>query len=230
MKKCILIFGAYGALGRGLINSFLKEDYDRLYAFDFGADEKGIKDSKIVNIIIDDLTKEENVKKAFSNVKGDKDTLFFLYSTVGGYGGGKPLWETEIAEWEKMFDMNIKANYLIAKNFAVLVKNSAGGSICFTSAYVGIKAERNKAAYGASKGALIHLVDTLSMEGQDIRMTVNAIAPYIIDTPANRKWMQNDNYESWTKPEEIGNLAHMLFKNYNFITGNVITLKGRFQK
>ena len=68
------------------------------------------------------------------------------------------------------------------------------------------------------------------MEGQDIRMTVNAIAPYIIDTPANRKWMQNDNYESWTKPEEIGNLAHMLFKNYNFITGNVITLKGRFQK
>lgn len=228
LNKEVLIFGAYGALGRGLVNSFRKKDYDKIYLFDLQAEENGITDSKVVNINVEDLTKEENVNAAFDKVKSNQKTLFFLYSTVGGFSGGKPLWETDVEDWQKMFDMNVKSNYLIAKQFASIVKDSAGGSICFTAAYVGLKAENNKAGYGASKAALIHLVHSLSLEGKDIKLTVNAIAPYIIDTPANRKWMKNDNYDGWTKPEEIGNLAHALFMNYNFVTGNILTLTSRF--
>jgi len=229
MRKAVLIFGAYGALGRGLVQSFLEKDYEKLYLFDFGAEEKGLKNSKIVNFNVDDLSKEQNVKAAFSKIKPDKNTLYFLYSTVGGFNGGKTTWETESTDWEKMFDMNIKSNFFIAKYFSNLVKDSAGGSICFTAAYVGLKAEKNKAAYGAAKGALIHLVHTLSLEGKEIKLSVNAIAPYIIDTPANRGWLKDENYDTWTKPSEIGELAHSLFMNFNFITGNIITLTHRFQ-
>jgi hypothetical protein len=71
-------------------------------------------------------------------------------------------------------------------------------------------------------------VETLSSEGNSINLSVNAIAPFIIDTPVNREWMKNGNYSSWMKPEEIGELIHSLFQQYNFISGNIIELKKRF--
>ena len=73
-----------------------------------------------------------------------------------------------------------------------------------------------------------YLVETLSYEGNSINLSVNAIAPFIIDTPANREWMKDAKYSSWMKPEEIGELIHSLFKHYNFISGNIIELKKRF--
>ncbi len=54
------------------------------------------------------------------------------------------------------------------------------------------------------------------------------LRPYIIDTPANRGWMKDADFENWMKPEEIGELVHSLFNNYNFVTGNIIRLKNRF--
>ena len=65
-------------------------------------------------------------------------------------------------------------------------------------------------------------------EGKEIKLSVNAIAPFIIDTPANRDWTKDRDYQSWMKPEEIGELIHLIFSNYNFINGNIIELKERF--
>jgi NAD(P)-dependent dehydrogenase (short-subunit alcohol dehydrogenase family) len=124
--------------------------------------------------------------------------------------------------------MNLKTNFLIAKHFSSLVKKSYGGSICFTSAYTGNNPEELKFSYGAAKSALNYLVKTLSLEGNNINLSVNAIAPFIIDTPANREWMKNANYSSWMKPDEIAELIHSLFQNYNFISGNIIELVKRF--
>jgi hypothetical protein len=40
--------------------------------------------------------------------------------------------------------------------------------------------------------------------------------------------MKNANYSSWMKPEEIAELVHSLFVHYNFVSGNIIELKKRF--
>ena len=70
----------------------------------------------------------------------------------------------------------------------------------------------------------------MALEGEKINLSINAIAPFIIDTPANRGWMKNANYERWMKPEEIGELINSLFDNFNFISGNILELKSRFAK
>jgi NAD(P)-dependent dehydrogenase (short-subunit alcohol dehydrogenase family) len=127
-----------------------------------------------------------------------------------------------------MMQMNLNTSYQIAKHFSLLVKNSHSGSICLTAAYTGLFPEEGKAAYGTSKAALVHFVKTLAKEGKDINLSANAIAPYIIDTPANRAWMKEANYDSWMKPGEIAELIHLLFSNYYFVTGNIIQLKHRF--
>lgn len=226
MQKELLIFGSNGALGSGVTKVLTKKDYDKIYLFDFHPEEKAT--DKVKSIKIDDLTDEANVIRAFSDIKSSKKKAYFLFSAVGGFAGGNKVWETDTAEWHEMINKNLITSFNTAKHFAKLVEDSHSGSICFTSAFVGINAETGKAAYGASKGALIHLVKTLAKEGQEIKLTANAIAPYIIDTPANREWIQNADYENWTKPSEIGELVHGIFSSYNILSGNLLKLKGRF--
>ena len=227
MTKELLIFGANGALGKGITKVLLKKDFDQVYLFASKFDKNDLPNAQ--KILIKDLSVEANVIDAFKSIKSGKDKMLFLYSTIGGYFGGKTIWETEDAEWENILKINLKTSFLIAKYFAKFVAESYGGGICFTAAETGIHAESNKAAYGVSKSALIHLVKTLALEGVKIKLSVNAIAPYIIDTPSNREWMKDDDYSGWIKPEEIGELAFSLFNNFNFITGNILELKNRFE-
>jgi NAD(P)-dependent dehydrogenase (short-subunit alcohol dehydrogenase family) len=229
MTKELLIFGAGGALGRGMTSVMVKKDYDKIYLFDFHNSEKKFADLSIKNIRVKDLSIEENTAEAFSHLTAGKDKLFFLFSTIGGYIGGKSIIELDLEEWERMFRMNLTSNFLIAKYFSRLVKGSAGGSICFTSAAAALHPEANRAAYSASKSALINLVETLAQEGKSIKLSANAVAPFIIDTPANREWLKDKEFVKAVKPEEIGELAHSLFTYYNFVSGNVITLEIRFE-
>jgi NAD(P)-dependent dehydrogenase (short-subunit alcohol dehydrogenase family) len=227
MDKKLIIFGANGALGKGVTKSLLSKEYDEFYLFDFKIDET-LSDARVKQFIVKDLSIEKNVMASMFDVKTNEKTKLFLYSTIGGYYGGTSVWETEEIDFDRMINMNLKTNYFIAKHFSLLVKKSFGGSICFTSAFTGKHPEELKFAYGSSKAALNYLVKTLSSEGNRINLSVNAIAPFIIDTPANREWMKNANYSSWMKPEEIGNLIHSLFQHYNFLSGNIIELKERF--
>lgn len=229
MKKEIMIFGANGALGRGVTSVMLKKNYDKIYLIDFDF-EKEDKNTgkKVIKINSQDLAVEKNVADIFSKISLSKSTLFFLYCTIGGYAGGKTIKETDEAGWDRMMNMNLKANFFIAKYFSALVEKSAGGSICFTAAETGVNAEAGKGAYGTSKSGLIHLVKTLALEGHSFKLSANAIAPYIIDTPANRGWMKDGDYSKWTKPEEIGELAYSIFENFWFFSGNILRLPSRF--
>lgn len=228
MNKELLIFGASGHLGKGITQSLITKDYDRIYLFDFNISKSVLNTDKITTIDISDLSVEDNVISAFKTVKPDKNKTFFLYSTIGGYFGGKNTWETDLDDWTKMMNMNLNSSFLIAKHFSKIVKESSAGSICFTAALTGLNEESGKSAYGVSKAALIHLVKTIALEGKEINLTANAVAPFIIDTPSNREWMKAGNFDSWIKPEEVGELVHSLFQNFNFITGNIIKLTNRF--
>jgi NAD(P)-dependent dehydrogenase (short-subunit alcohol dehydrogenase family) len=227
MDKKLIIFGANGALGKGVTKVLLKKDYDEIYLFNSKISDS-YSDHKIKQFTVKDLSIEKNVIASLFEVKTTDKTKLFLFSTIGGFYGGTSVWETEEVDFDRMINMNLKTNFFIAKHFSNLVKQSYGGSICLTSAFTGNHPEELKFSYGAAKSALNYLVKTLALEGNSINLSVNAIAPFILDTEANREWMKNTNYASWMKPEEIGELVQSLFDNYNFITGNIIELKNRF--
>ncbi|QQS37991.1 MAG: SDR family oxidoreductase [Ignavibacteriales bacterium] len=228
MTRELLIFGAGGYLGKGITSSLLSKNYDKIYLFDFDISKIKTEKENVVLIDTSDLSEEDNVMNVLSKVSPGKDKILFLYSTIGGFSGGRKIWDAEIADYQKMMTINLQTSFLIAKHFSKLVKDSLAGSICFTAALTGLKEEVGKGVYGVSKAALIHLVKTLALEGKEINLSVNALAPYIIDTPANRDWMKEADYSSWIKPEEVGELVHDLFTRFNFVTGNVIKLTNRF--
>lgn len=227
MDKKLIIFGANGALGKGVTKTLISKDFSEIYLFDFKFDETS-SDARIKQFVNKDLSIENNVIASMFEIKTNEKTQLFLYSTVGGYYGGTTIWETEEIDLDRMMNMNLKSNFFIAKHFSSLVKKSYSGSICFTSAYTGNNPEELKFSYGAAKSTLNYLVKTLTLEGNKINLSVNAIAPFIIDTPANKEWMKNADTSKWVKPEEIGELVYSLFKNHNFVSGNIIELKNRF--
>lgn len=227
MNKSLLIFGADGALGKGITKVLQNKNYDEIILFD-SKYQNDFTDERIKKISIKDLSKEENVITAFNYLNENKETVFYLASTVGGYFGGKDISDTDEKDFDRMFNINLKANYFLLKHFFKLVKNSNSGSACFISALTSFKPDSQKFAYGASKSALNYMIKVASAEGTKIKLSVNAIAPLIIDTPTNRDWAKEDEYKNWVKPEEIGGLIHSLFENYNFISGNIIEIINRF--
>jgi NAD(P)-dependent dehydrogenase (short-subunit alcohol dehydrogenase family) len=219
MNKELIIFGADGNLGREITDVLLKKDYNNFHLI---GRKKNNTSGNSYFIQADDLTKEENIKKVFSKITPSKDKLFFLFSTIGGYTGGKNLWEIEQNDLEHMFRLNVEISFLIAKHFSLLVKESAGGSICFTSALTSLSADIKKSAYGASKSALNYLVQTLAAEGKSVNLSVNAIAPFILDTAENREWVKDSTL--LIRLEEIGELIHNIFNSFRILSGNIIRL------
>ncbi|HEX2983798.1 MAG TPA: SDR family NAD(P)-dependent oxidoreductase [Ignavibacteriales bacterium] len=224
MKKTLIIIGASGALGKGISKVLVGKDYDACYLVDshIAPELKDISGYKFIES--GDLSIEDNVQKVFNRFPPDREGLFFCYSTVGGYAAGKPVRETDYSEWNKMFKLNADISFLIGKYFSKLTASSGGGSIIFTASGAGLEPQENKAAYGASKAALIHFVKTLAAEGRKHNMSANAVAPYILDTPENRSWVSDE--KQLTKIEHIAETARFIFSNYKSFTGNIISMKG----
>jgi NAD(P)-dependent dehydrogenase (short-subunit alcohol dehydrogenase family) len=230
MKKSIVVFGAYGALGSGVIRTLLKKDYEKYFLFDFDAEQQKTTDNRVININSGDLSIDKNVEEVFRKIDAGDDSEIFLFSTIGGYMGGKEIYETAPDDLERMLNINLRANFNIARHFVKKFGGRNAGGICFTSAYSSFTPEKGKSAYGLSKIALNYLIETLAIECEEKSISVNGIAPYIIDTPDNRKWMKDYDFEKMQKPEEIGALVDYIFSAGNYISGNIISLKIRFRR
>ncbi|MEK6552234.1 MAG: SDR family oxidoreductase [Bacteroidota bacterium] len=132
--------------------------------------------------------------------------------------------DTQYVDFLKMLNINLCTAFLISKYFYKLTQNSNGASICFTSAQSSLYPEENRAAYNISKHALNFLVKTLSLEGKKINLSANAVAPYIIDSEANREWIEDKTQLVTTS--EICKIAESFFQNYKTVTGNIVELPG----
>lgn len=80
-------------------------------------------------------------------------------------------------------------------------------------------------AYAASKAAVLNFSQSLASELAPDGITVNAIAPSIIDTPANREAMPDDDTGNWLLPEEIAAVVAFLAGDAaRIVTGSVLAL------
>lgn len=226
-KKILLIFGSEGGLGRGITESLSKDEYDEIYLYDMGFSGEH-SDKRIVPTVIKDLSKRQNTTGLFDGISADRDTQLFLISTIGGYAGGVNLEEFGEDDTDKMLSMNFKSAVNLMQEFIGLARKASNSSVILTSAMTSLQGKAGVTVYGASKAALNYLVQSLAEEGKRYRMSVNAIAPYILDTPANRQWVPKEEFDSLIKPEEVGEFIGSFFKSSHFISGNIIQLYHRF--
>jgi NAD(P)-dependent dehydrogenase (short-subunit alcohol dehydrogenase family) len=148
--------------------------------------------------------------------------LDVLVNTIGGYAGGKPLWETDQKTLQLMFNLNVNSGYALARATVPAMLKQGSGAIVNIAAKAAFDHPAGLAAYAASKSAALALFDCLAQDlknalknalkkdgtGQGVR--VNSVLPSIIDTEANRRAMPDADFSKWPKPEEIARVILFL--------------------
>ncbi len=174
------------------------------------------------------LTTEEGAASAVRQAVDAHGRLDVLVNIVGGYAGGPTVPETDLATWRGQFELNATTAFLMARAAVPVMQERGWGRIVNVSSRVARTAPAGLSAYAVSKAAVIALTEVLANETREHGITVNAILPSVIDTPANRRDMAGADFDRWVKPEEIGNVIRFLVSEESgIISGAAIPVYGR---
>jgi 3-oxoacyl-[acyl-carrier protein] reductase len=230
--KIVLITGSTGELGTVVIRRFQEEGARLVLTY---RKEKGIekypetiqREHKNVLLVQTDLTREDDVINLFNSVHQRFNGLHIVCNIAGGFIPDKALTEVSLDEWNGGMALNLTSCFLSCREALKLMKNNTYGRIINISARSGIYPEPNKGAYGVSKAGVAFLTKILSKETQRTGITVNALAPSIILTEANKEWGDPAEMKHWVKPEELAEIIVFLCKNKaQTINGMVIEVFG----
>lgn len=95
----------------------------------------------------------------------------------------KPFLETEEADWDFLFDVNVKSMYLMTRAVLPQMLAAGGGSIVCTSSISAVYATPNEVLYDATKGAVHMFARAIAVEFRDKGIRCNAVCPGFIQTP-----------------------------------------------
>ncbi len=95
----------------------------------------------------------------------------------------KPFLETEEADWDFLFDVNVKSMYLMTRAVLPQMLADGGGSIVCTSSISAVYATPNEVLYDATKGAVHMFARAIAVEFRDRGIRCNAVCPGFIQTP-----------------------------------------------
>lgn len=100
----------------------------------------------------------------------------------GAIGGWAPLHQSTLADWERMFDVNVSSMYLLCRELSKVMVERGWGRIVNFASYVADRGRPNLSAYTASKHAVLGLTRAIAADLAPHGVTCNAIAPGFFDT------------------------------------------------
>ncbi len=187
------------------------------------------------------LRGHERVKLAVTGSLADETAVEQLYQAItplwasihiaGGFAAAA-LRETSLATLRQQLDMNVVSCALCCRAAVNAMTGGAGkgGRIVNVAARAALewRSGTGMVAYTASKAAVAALTVALGEEVARDGILVNAVAPSIMDTPANRRAMPKADYALWPKVEEVAATILFLASPENRVTrGAVVPVYGK---
>ncbi len=242
--KVALISGASGAIGSQTVKSFLKEGY--FVVAQYNSNKQGIKnlESEISELgfsdyffaVQADLSTETGVFSLVQKVKNNFKHIDVLVNNAG-VDLYKLASETNVEEWDNLFNINLKSQFLLTKEFLGGMVERKCGNIIFVSSVLGVHGGSMESCYSASKSALIGFAKALSKEVGVSGIRVNCVCPGVIDTPMNSRFSEEEMQDLIDRtslarlgtPKDVANLIIFLAsERASFITGQAILVDGGF--
>jgi len=231
----VVVTGGTGALGRAVIGALRASNAichvpnllaAELDGFSYASDP-GVHITRDV-----DVAAEAAVKQFYQSLP----PLWASIHLAGGFAMS-PIGETSAKDFVAQFRMNALSCFLCSAAAIAAFRarttpgpdGAEGGRIVNVSARPALEPRlgAGMVAYTASKSAVAALTHALAQETVDEQIWVNAVAPSILDTPANRAAMPDANFSRWVAPADIAELIVFLASPANRVTrGAVIPVYG----
>ena len=175
-----------------------------------------------------DLTNAESLGKLVEQTLAKFGRIDVLVNTVGGYRGGKPVHEADVADWDFLFDINVRTTLLCCRAVIPQMLKQRSGKIVNVASRAGLSGSAGYAAYSASKSAVIRLTESLADELKASNINVNCIMPGTIDTPQNRAAMPDSDFSKWVAPAAIAEVIAFLASDASrAINGAAVPVYGK---
>ena len=154
--------------------------------------------------------------------------LDVLVHTVGAWRGGKPVHDTDLADWDFLFNVNLRTTLLCCRAVVPQMLKQGRGRIITVASRDGLAGAAGYAAYSASKSAVLRLNESLADELKVSNINVNCVLPSTIDTPQNRAALPNADFSKWVEPAAIADVILFLASDASrAITGAAIPVFGK---
>jgi len=138
-----------------------------------------------------DVSDEDAVAAAVAEVRATVGEVTVL-ANAAGYFARHDVPELSVQEWRRFMDVNAMGPFLTCREVLPAMIGAGSGSIVNVVSTAGVRGGRQRAAYCASKGALLQLTRSLAVDHGRQGIRVNAVCPGLIDTPM-ADWIRHDD-------------------------------------
>ena len=226
----IVVTGAFGTLGAAVARA-AAADGARLALLDFApAPADGLVADCGPGVVVlggVDLTDPASAVRGLEAAAAGLGGIDALLNIAGGFA-----WETldggEATTWDRLYRMNVSTAANACRAALPHLRASAAGRIVNVGANGALRSGAGMGAYAASKAGVHRLTESLAEELKGDRITVNAVLPSIIDTPANRADMPKSDPALWVSPAELAAVILFLASGAaSAVTGALVPVTGR---
>jgi len=180
------------------------------------------------------------VQAVTSDVQTAFGRLDILVSGAAPHDPGGTVIETLLTEWQMVVDINLTGAFLLSKAALPYMIEGGGGSIIFIASQLGRVGSAGRAAYCATKGALIQLAKVIAIDHAAQNVRCNALSPGAVETQrtlrrynsfevANERLGVKHLTGRLGKPEELAQAAVFLASDAaSFVTGSDLLVDGGY--
>ena len=230
MPRVALITGGSGALGQAIVHRFLREGDTVCVPWIVESERARLEGSLDATtggrVMLErcDVSDDAAMTRLAAAVVEKHRRLDVLVTGVGGFAGGS-LVETDRATWDKMLALNLTTAFTAARAVVPHMLTAGNGRVVLIASRAVVPPAGGFIGYTVAKVGVIGLMQALSQEVKGRGVTVNAVAPSTMDTPANRAAMPNVDPKTWVPVTAVADaVAALAAESAGHVTGTLLQI------